>query len=114
MDAFDVPGLPDAVGLRLYVPATGPECLERRDLQWGLAFGSASGAGCGDWLIEYIAFVRGQYHLSVAVGVQEWEAIEPWEPPDLTTIHEAALKVGAAAARRACEVRAARGAARCP
>jgi hypothetical protein len=113
IDAFDVPGVPDAVGLRLYVPATGPECVRRWDLQWGLAFGSASGAGCGDWLIEYIALVRGQYHVSVAAGVMEWEAIEPWEPPDPSSIHEAALAAGAAAARRACEVRARPGTARC-
>jgi hypothetical protein len=109
MEAFDVPGVPDAIGLRLYVPATGPECRERWDLQWGLAFGSSYPPGCGDWLIEYIAFVRGQYHVSVAVGVKEWEAISPWAPPDLAAVHEAALKVGAAAGRRACEVRAGAG-----
>lgn len=106
MDAFDVPGVADAVGLRLYVPAAGPECRDRWDLQWGLAFGSTYPPGCGDWLIEYIAFVRGQYHVSVAVGVPEWEAISPWAPPDPATVHAAALKAGAAAAKRACEARA--------
>ena len=105
MEAFDVPGVADAVGLQLYVPATGPECDDRWDLQWGLAFGSTHPPGCGDWLIEYIAFVRGQYHVSVAVGVQEWEGTEPWKPPDLRRVHDAALKVGATAGRRACEVR---------
>ena len=106
IDAFDVPVVEDAVGLRLYLPATGPECLKRWDLQWGLAFASASGPGCGDWLIEYVAFVRGHYHVSVAVGGPERERLDP------ASVHDAALKVGAAAARRSCEVRAGSGVAR--
>ena len=101
LDAFAVPGVADAVGLRLYVPAAGPRCDDRWDLHKGIAFG-----GCEDWLVEYIAFVRGQYHVSVAVGAAEWEGVQPWAPPDLRSVHEAALQVGAAAARRACEVRA--------
>ncbi len=99
LEAFDVPGVADAVGLRLYVPAGGPHCGKPDHLQWGIGFGS-----CGDWLIEYMAFVRGQYHVSVAVGVPEWEGVEPWAPPDLGSVRQAALKVGTAAGRRACEV----------
>lgn len=98
VEAFDVPGVPDAVGLRLYAPATGPECREREDQHWGL--GSFLIPGCGDWLIDYVAFARGQYHVSVAVGGAEQERY------NVASLRGRALQAGEIGARRACEVRA--------
>jgi hypothetical protein len=92
IEFFEVPGVPDAVGLRLYVPATGPECTGHH--LWGLGFGQ-----CDDFLLDYVAFARGQYHVSVVTGGPEEE---PLDPPGL---RDAVLNLASNAARRACEVR---------
>lgn len=89
---FDVPGIPDAVGLRLYVPAVGRECTGHH--LWGLGFGQ-----CDDFLMDYVAFARGQYHLSVVVGGPEEDRLDP------PAIRGAVLKLAPTAAGRACEVR---------
>ncbi len=95
IEAFAVPGVPDAVGLRVYVPAAGIGCGDRWDLRWGLGGYACVGK---DWVIDYVAFVRGQYHVSVAVGDAEDR------PPELATQREAALDIAADAAQAACEV----------
>lgn len=97
---FDLPGIPDAVGLRLYVPAVGPECTGHH--LWGLGFGR-----CDDFLIDYVAFARGQYHLSVVTGGPEEERL------DLAGIRQAIEKLAPGAAKRACEVRATPAARNC-
>lgn len=91
VEAFAVPGVADAVGLRLYVRAPGETCGERRDLQWGIGPGACE----EDWVIESVAFVRGQYFVSVAVGGPERES------PDLAAQRDAAVKLAVEASERA-------------
>ena len=103
IEAFVVPGVADAVGVRVYVPATGMSCRERSDHLWGFSSFPCEGQ---NWVIDYVAFVRGQYHLSVAVGDAEER------PPELDTQRTIALDLAAEAARAACEVEVSAGARR--
>jgi hypothetical protein len=101
IEAFAVPGVPDAVGLRLYVPARGPECDYQSVVLWRL-----EGLNCewNDWVVDYVAFVRGQYHLSAVVSAVEQRpqtAVTP-QGPDLAGQRDAVLGAAADASLDAC------------